>query len=108
MFSGGSGGGYIPRSRQEHFDCSDLSFVTSLNSPKPDVIKLLDIGSILNITKSGESVFAVYQKKTVGSVTHFLYTELLNCISKGNKFVGVVQSISGGNCEIKIIHKSKL
>jgi hypothetical protein len=105
--SGGGGGIYVP-SKPEQVECKDMTITTSLNSPVPEIIKLIKRGDHLDIVIDKFVLLAKFNGEVAGSITHVLYMDLIKCIKKGNIYVGVVIQKIGGNCEIQIIHKNKL
>lgn len=85
-------------------DCSNISFQTNLSSPDPDVVEELSNGDILKIslsTKSGPLI-AVHDSGIVGSISHYLFKDLKDCIEAGHTFEAKVLSISSGNCQISV------
>ena len=88
--------------------CLLLEIETSLFSPDEEVINLLKKGDELEIIYSeiGNRIEArTTDDELAGTLVGNKITDLLRCIKDGNKYKGVVQSISGGNCKIKISHR---
>lgn len=103
---GGSGGG--PPSTPK-VDCSMLIFRTTLNSPKPAVIKKLKKDEVLDVvakTTRGPVVVRTAEGEEAGSITSDQLLRLLECIEEGYSYVAIVHSISGGQVTVEIRPRS--
>ncbi|MEX2411901.1 MAG: hypothetical protein WD607_11150 [Candidatus Paceibacterota bacterium] len=85
-------------------DCSEISFQTNLSSPDPDVLEEVTSGDILSISLASKSgpLVAVHEKGTVGSISHYLFKDIIDCIEAEHTFEAKVLSISSGNCQISV------
>jgi hypothetical protein len=100
---GGSGsGGYSPPTPSS--PCSRLSFQATLNSPQAPVLAQLQVGSILDVglDSSGNSIEVRFNSELAGSVTGTKVAQLVNCINSGFTFRGIVVTLSGGQCVLRI------
>lgn len=101
---GGGGGGHNP----DPADCSTLVLRTHLNSPKPGVLKTLRKGSQLTVELDSHGGKVVVVAKTAqgqvaGSITAGSgLAALIACLKKGVPFKAVVNSITGGGCEVVV------
>lgn len=85
-------------------DCSEISFQTNLSSPDPDILEEVSNGDILSVSLTSDSgpLVAVHEKGTVGSISHYLFKDIKDCIEAGHTFEAKVLSISSGNCQISV------
>lgn len=100
---GGSGsGGYSPRTPSS--PCSKLTFQATLNSPQAPVLAQLQIGSVLEVglDSSGNSVEVRFNSQLAGSVTGTRVAQLINCINSGFTYRGIVVTLTGGQCVLRI------
>ena len=99
---GGGGGGGIGKK-----DCSSLFIKTYLNSPKPSVLNTLKKGDVLQVELAGTGARRIVQASTkkgavAGSITGADLADLIACINEGYDFVAIVESVSGGSCEVTV------
>ncbi|MDQ8195245.1 hypothetical protein QEH59_12470 [Coraliomargarita sp. SDUM461004] len=104
MSGGGSGNGGT-RWGGGDFDspCHSLNVTTQIHSPDEDVVNLLQVGDLLDVTlhvEDGEEAIVVLHKSdTVGAVIH---ERLRDCISAGNAYQAEVIEIEGGVVRVRI------
>lgn len=100
--SGGPGGGFEASSSTP---CDELVFQTSIASPQP-VATELSVGDILQVTLDPGPPKSVVQLvddsgRVVGSIiTHI--PDLLRCIQDGHGYEAEVQSVEGGDFQVKV------
>src|SRR5689334_17820037 len=85
--------------------CSGIDVDVTLYSPNPFVIAKLSLYDELMIVyrePSGPLLVTTDLNEVIGSILGSDTHELVNCIKKGFKFIGVVKSINGGNCTINV------
>lgn len=100
---GGSGsGGYTPRAPSS--PCTRLSFLATLNSPQATVLAQLQVGSFLSVElgPSGSSVNLSFNGQLAGVATGTKVAQLINCIDTGFSFRGIVVTLDGGKCVVRI------
>jgi hypothetical protein len=105
---GGVGGGGPPSTPK--IDCSRLIFRTTLNSPKPAVVRNLKKDQVLEVEAKGPRGPVVVKTRAgeeAGSITSDQLLSLLECIAEGFSYVAVVRSISGGQVDVEIRPRSK-
>jgi hypothetical protein len=85
-------------------NCDEIVLMTQLFSPAPIVIAKIKSGNKLDIELLGEHgpCVAVYHGEVAGTIiTKNLY-QLISCIRKGTRFIGIVRNATGGSCSITI------
>ena len=97
---GGGGGGYASPAAT----CSTLVIRTTLNSPKPDVIKTLKVGEILEVSFTPPKGPVEVRKgsRVAGSITAAEMVQLIECIAKGHKYEAVVTAINEGKVDVTV------
>lgn len=87
-------------------NCSRLVIETQLGSPKPDVVKLLNIGEMLDVgvhTASGMAVVVVFRgSDIVGGVASTQLAILRACLEKGVEYQAEVMAINQGQVRVRI------
>lgn len=104
---GGGGGGGPPGTPKT--DCSMLIFRTTLNSPKPAVVKKLKKDDVLTVegkSPRGPVVVKTADDEEAGSITSDQLIRLLECIAEGFSYAAIVRSISGGQVDVEIRPRS--
>src|ERR1044071_3325245 len=92
--SGGGGGGRseVGSGQGSPDECSSLDVETALNSPNPDVLKILKKGDILDVVvvetaKSRKSLVAKHANGQIaGSLTPPPLVTIVSCIEKGFQY----------------------
>lgn len=86
-----------------------LIFRTTLNSPKPAVVKKLKKDDVLEVEAKaprGPVIAKTATGEEAGSITSDLLLRLLECIAEGFSYVAIVRSISGGQVDVEIRPRS--
>jgi hypothetical protein len=104
--SGSSGGGYGGGFNETASECSDLVINTQVSSPKPSVVKLLNVGDILAVslvlTNATEVVQLLSGSELLGGVASPDVNKLKNCLRQGVQFEATVKEIRQGQVTIRI------
>lgn len=86
--------------------CPLLTFATPLNSVNPHVLSTLKIGDELLICEHAGSIVATDTAGNIaGAITAVELAQLFACMEAGYRYVGVVESINGGTCLVRIRHR---
>ena len=102
--SGSGGGGWA----EEPFsgDCSELSQLTTLNSPQREVLESLNPRDLLEIClKRGERGVIVEARKAgqlAGTITFTRIQDLVECIESGYSYLAEVLDVRGGACKVRV------
>lgn len=101
--SGSSGSGFGGGTSD---DCAIVES-TVVNSPSAVVLPQITAGMTLAVessTQNGRKILVAKTKAgvTVGSLTPRRLTDLLACIDRGNSYIAVVTSRTGGKCGVEI------
>lgn len=100
---GGSGsGGYTPSVPTN--PCASLTFQAAINSPQPNVVAQLSVGSILDVSigSTGQTVTVEFQGKQAGVLTGMQVAQLVNCIRSGFQYQADVVQLRGGLCVVRV------
>jgi len=103
--SGGGGGRGTGGHKRSVSNCATLVIVTGLFSPAPLIIATLKVGDELRLeytAPKGPVTVVAQDDSVVGALLHKDIVDLINCIEQGYEYRVIVQSISGGNCTVKI------
>lgn len=100
--SGSSGSGFGGASD----DCAIVES-TVVNSPSAAVLPQITAGMALGVesrAQGGRNILVAVTKAgaVVGSLTPRRLTDLLACIDRGNSYIAVVTSRTGGKCGVEI------
>lgn len=99
-------GGAVSHGTNLQKSCPMLTFATPLNSVNPKVLSTIKIGEELSISEHAGSIVAVNDAGNIaGAVTAVELAQLFACMEAGYRYVGVVESINGGTCLIRIRHR---
>ena len=105
--SGSGGGGWAGEPLSD--DCSELSQLTTLNSPQREVLETLDRKDLLEIClKTGERGVIVEARKAgqlAGTITFTRIQNLVECIQSGYSYVAEVIEVIGGACRVRVRSK---
>ena len=83
-----------------------LTFATPLNSVDPHVLSTIKIGDELSIREQDGSIVATDAAGSIaGSITAVELAQLFACMEAGYRYIGVVESINGGTCLVRIRHR---
>lgn len=86
--------------------CPLLTFVTPLNSVDPQVLSTIKIGDELLIREHAGSIVATDVSGNIaGAITAVELAQLFACMEVGYRYVGIVESINGGTCLVRIRHR---
>ena len=86
--------------------CPLLTFATPLNSVDPHVLSTIKIGDELSICEQDGSIVATDAPGNIaGSITAVELAQLFACMEAGYRYIGVVESINGGTCLVRIRHR---
>lgn len=87
-------------------DCSELSQLTTLNSPQREVLKMLNRNDLLEIClERGERSVIVEARKDgqlAGTITFTRIQKLVECIESGYSYVAEVLEVKGGACKVRV------
>jgi hypothetical protein len=106
MGGGGISGGFIPPAgtNGDTEKCDDILINTTLDSPDQDVLKKLNRGDVLKLIKSneGQLIAVTGDNSVAGSITHYLYKKIIDCIEDGVDFNATINKLNGGDCRVRI------
>ena len=105
--SGGGDGGPIPP--DDIPACEIMVIRTRLVSPNPAVITKLKKGDQLDVAAKSATgpALVLYNGGIAGSIMDSRVLRLLECIEKGYDYIALVQSVSGGSCEVEVRIKGR-
>lgn len=96
-FGGGGGGASV--------SCQDISIKTSIISPDPAILAIINVDDILNIslrTNTGPLIATTNAGQILGAIFTTNPTLLIDCINQGYSYQATILSISGGDCQVLI------
>ena len=104
--SGSNGNGGEPHDPHE-LDCSALSFNTTLNSPKPEVVAVIEVQQQLEIRLQGNIVVVGIPgtQDVLGSINHTNTLRLVECMREGYEYVATIREIQDGLVRV-LVHSS--
>ena len=75
-----------------------------MNSPKPDFIRRLSVGDVLDLALNpqGQGVVLEHNGEPVGSIVGPRAAQLVNRISSGFDYEATVVELTGGHCVVRI------
>lgn len=88
--------------------CSRLSFRAPITSPKPQLLKALKVGDVLDIKldpNPPHTVSVTSHGSPVGTLTGSDISELVRCIQNGFEYEAKVLEIRGGTCIVEVSAK---
>lgn len=113
MSGGGGGRSYVGSGDGSPDECSSLDVETPLNSPNPDILKVLSKGEILIVVvevnpRGVKSLVAKHSSgRTAGSLTPPSLLTIISCIDKGFQYGATVLNVAtGGLVRVRIQPKA--
>jgi len=106
MMSGSGGGGGGGSFQSEEIACDRLQFETTISSPNPVVIALLQVGSVLDVTVQGgatNTIVLVFQGTAAGGIVSPKALRVRECIAAGTIYKANVIGMRGPVVTVRIV-----
>ncbi|MGN4071772.1 hypothetical protein ACS0X5_15970 [Burkholderia gladioli] len=108
-------GGTVYDATPPRSSCERLTFSTVLNSPVPDVVRVIEqavetgvpvqLALVLEVRRGIQIVVAKYQDQTAGSITSDVLLRLIECMEQQNEYVADVKHVSGARVEVQVVRR---
>jgi hypothetical protein len=103
--SGSGGGSSYGGGGMSDFDCNNVYISTTVVSPDQVVLQTVKAGDILQVSlqsATGPVVVIANIGNVLGSIFHMDLAALIQCITDGNAYKALIQSITGGKVQVLI------